>query len=265
MTRLLLCLVAFSTALTSAFSQATIGALNSAYTQNFNTLISTGSAAWADNSTLAGWYARTTATASLTTYSVNTGSVGTTFGLYSYGSTSASDRALGFVSTNGGTGSGGSNYIGLQVTNSAGLTATSFTLAYDGEQWRRENNAAAHTLVVQYAFNAASVTDTGVTWTTISDLTFTSPIVGATTGAALDGNASANRATLSASTNATWLAGDNLWIRWVDLNDSGNDHILAIDNVSLTAIPEPSTYAALFGALALAGVVLHRRRRENVT
>lgn len=30
---------------------------------------------------------------------------------------------------------------------------------------------------------------------------------------------------------------------------------------TLQAIPEPSTYAAIFGALALAGVVVHRRRR----
>jgi hypothetical protein len=39
-----------------------------------------------------------------------------------------------------------------------------------------------------------------------------------------------------------------------------------IDNVaingSVTAIPEPSTYAAIFGALALAGVMIHRRRKQ---
>jgi hypothetical protein len=32
--------------------------------------------------------------------------------------------------------------------------------------------------------------------------------------------------------------------------------------IQLTAIPEPSTYAAIFGALALAGVLIHRRRRQ---
>ncbi len=37
----------------------------------------------------------------------------------------------------------------------------------------------------------------------------------------------------------------------------------SFDNVTVTttAIPEPSTYAAIIGALALAGVVLHRRRQ----
>lgn len=32
--------------------------------------------------------------------------------------------------------------------------------------------------------------------------------------------------------------------------------------IQVEAIPEPSTYAAIFGALALAGVMIHRRRRK---
>jgi hypothetical protein len=31
--------------------------------------------------------------------------------------------------------------------------------------------------------------------------------------------------------------------------------------LTLIAVPEPSTYAAIFGVLALAGAVIHRRRR----
>lgn len=38
---------------------------------------------------------------------------------------------------------------------------------------------------------------------------------------------------------------------------SGQDMML-----TWTAIPEPSTYAAIFGALALAGVMIHRRRKQ---
>jgi hypothetical protein len=32
-----------------------------------------------------------------------------------------------------------------------------------------------------------------------------------------------------------WNAGETLWLRWVEVNNAGNDHGLAIDNVSLTA------------------------------
>ncbi len=41
---------------------------------------------------------------------------------------------------------------------------------------------------------------------------------------------------------------------------------LGIDNFSLTysAVPEPSTYAALFGGLSLVGAILYRRRRKQV-
>jgi len=249
---------------TSAFGQVTISSFSTTYSQTFDSLSTAGS--WSNNSTIAGWYAQTTANATIATFGLNTGST-TTAGLYSYGvagTNASTDRALGFMASNAFTGSGGSGYFGLRLTNAAGVTATSFTLAYSGEEWRRENNAASQSLTVQYAFGATSVVDSNVTWTTISALTFTSPIVGATTGAALDGNATANRATFTTGVTAAWTSGSELWIRWVDPNDSGNDHVLAIDNVSFSAagaaVPEPSTYAALAGALALAGVIVHRRR-----
>src|SRR5262249_27115537 len=33
--------------------------------------------------------------------------------------------------------------------------------------------------------------------------------------------------------NLGWAAGSTLWVRWVENNDAGNDHALAIDNVQL--------------------------------
>lgn len=44
---------------------------------------------------------------------------------------------------------------------------------------------------------------------------------------------------------------------------SANDAYGLQLNGTVTAIPEPSTYAAIFGALALAGVVVHRRRQAR--
>lgn len=38
-------------------------------------------------------------------------------------------------------------------------------------------------------------------------------------------------------------------------------NIVGIDNISISAIPEPSTYAAIFGLAVLTGVVFLRRRR----
>jgi hypothetical protein len=43
--------------------------------------------------------------------------------------------------------------------------------------------------------------------------------------------------------------------------DVGLAGYVTIVNFDIQAIPEPSTYAAIFGALTLAGVMIHRRRR----
>jgi hypothetical protein len=44
---------------------------------------------------------------------------------------------------------------------------------------------------------------------------------------------------------------------------NGNSGYSTINEFQIQAIPEPSTYAAILGALALAGVVVKRRRRER--
>jgi hypothetical protein len=83
-------------------------------------------------------------------------------------------------------------------------------------------------------------------------------VVNTATAASVDGNAagrvSGRGGTIS---NITWNPGENLWVRWVERNDSGNDHGLAIDNVNFTAVPAP-------GVIALAGtglLIMARRRR----
>jgi hypothetical protein len=66
-------------------------------------------------------------------------------------------------------------------------------------------------------------------------LNFNTPTVGAT-ATALDGNNPANRTVISAVlfTNITLLPGEEIFFRWFDLNDTGNDHGIAIDDLSLT-------------------------------
>lgn len=224
-------------ALGTAKGQFSITSRNTAFTQNFDAMTTAGT--WTNNTTpITGWYAKTDATASITTFGLNTGST-TTAGLYSFGSTSASDRALGFATTNAFFGASGSGkaYMGWRLVNNTGAAIEQLTITYTGEQWRKDNTVS-QTLVVEYQ-TGTTVTDlTAGTWTSAgAGLTFTSPII--TSGAAaLDGNLSANRvADLTATiTFGTPLPnGEEVMIRWTDLNDSGNDHQLAIDDVSVTA------------------------------
>ena len=245
--------------LLSSYAVAAVTYTSGTYSQTFDGL--SGVSAWSNNSTLAGWYAATTNTPSITAIGSNTGST-TTAGLYSYGvagTNAVTERALGYATSNAFTGAAGSgqNYLGLQLNNGNLANLTGFTLAYDGEQWRRDSTAS-QTIAVQYSLDATSLTSG--TWTSAgASLSFTSPqFIGS--AALLDGNANANRvAGLSATVSSiVWAPGTNLWIRFSDLNDSGNDHHLAIDNVSFTAVPEPT--AAVLGGLGLLALLRRRRR-----
>ena len=162
----------------------------------------------------------------------------------------------------GGIGSGGAYYgnppgvtpvagwIAVGLTNATANAFNSFTIAYDGEQWRNGGDgnpavapdAVAQTMVVEYGFGATF--ETVSAWTAAgSAFDFASPTV-AQTASTLDGNAAANRAAdLGGTVTATWAASDTLWIRWIERDDANNDHGLAIDNFELSVGAPPTNDA----------------------
>jgi dienelactone hydrolase len=120
-------------------------ALGAAYVQNFNTLPSSGSLAWTDNTTLKGWYANRTAgqvstgnmvATSLTTISaVTVGSAGSGATLNSLGASGSTERALGGTPSAYTTGtanifSSQSVNVVLRLKNSTGGVLTGMKVAY---------------------------------------------------------------------------------------------------------------------------------------
>lgn len=197
--------------------------LNTSYLQNFDSL-STSNTAWTDNQTLAGWYSsRNLINAG--TGSSNTGS------LYSFGTTS--ERALGSVAS----GSTGTIFYGARFFNDTGNTITSVSISYVGEQWRNGGNTTPQKLDFAYQIGANSV-NSG-TWTDVDSLDFISPVATSTAGA-LNGNDSSNRVSLSGNITGFSLApGEEIWLRWSDVDDSGSDHGLGIDNLRVSTAPLP--------------------------
>jgi hypothetical protein len=239
----------------SAQAAVSVSSVAFNYSQSFDTLASTGSTAFVNDTTLVGWSlfraAGTSLAATAGTGSSNAG------GFYSFGAAGSTERALGSVAS----GSTGTMNYALALTNNTGVALDSFTLNYDGEQWRNGGVAAAHQLTVQYGFGA---TFAGVTtWTNAgASFDFTS-VVGSTTAAAVDGNVAGRVAGLGGIVATNWAPGDTLWVRWTDIDNTGGDHGLAIDNVSFsvtTAVPEPSTYAMLLAGLGAVGFMARRRR-----
>ena len=205
------------------------------YTQTFDSLLNTGTAnAWADDSTITGWYAaKSVVPTPVTTYRAETGS-GTTGALYSFGSAASSDRALGTLAS----GTPGNFAFGVLFQNTSGSNLSLDAFSFFGEQWRNGGNATAQTMSLTYmissspitAFDASAPAPTG--WTALSLFNFTSPVATAT-AAALDGNLAANRTLKTGTLGITLPASQYIAFRWFDANDAGNDHGLSLDDLSL--------------------------------
>ncbi|PYQ32335.1 MAG: hypothetical protein DMF57_13460 [Acidobacteria bacterium] len=206
-------------------SLTTIG---SAYTQDFNTLASSGTSNAAAPGWPLGWAFSESLANANTTYTAGTGSsnAGDT---YSFGSAGSTERALGGLQS-------GTLLptIGACFTNNTGSTVTSLSIAYTGEQWRLGTSGrGADRLDFQYSTNATSLT-TGL-WIDVDSLDFSSPITAGSVGL-LNGNLAANRTSISSSVPSLAISnGATFWIRWNDLNASGADDGLAVDDFSLTA------------------------------
>lgn len=248
--------LAASAAAIPAHAAISVGSAAFTYSQSFDSLATTGaSVAWANDSTLAGWSLFNTNLTAATAYLADDGSSNT--GRFrSFGSTGSTERALGGVGS-----SGLSGWITAAFTNTTGAALTGFKIGYDGEQWRNGGNTTVQSMVMQYGFGANFA---AVTWATPGGMfDFASPVHTAT-AATVNGNTAGLTAGLGGTVTTTWAAGDTLWVRWVENNDAGNDHGLAIDNVSLSvmaaAVPEPESYALMLAGLACLGLVARRRK-----
>ncbi|WP_162903228.1 fibronectin type III domain-containing protein [Taibaiella koreensis] len=208
---------------------------NPTYTQNFDGL-PTSNTTWANNSTLAGWYyASSTTGLNAGTGSSNGGS------LYSFGASGSNERALGSVAS----GTTDDLYYGVLLKNTGTSNITSITITYTGEQWRNGGNAAVQSLA--FAYSTASTTINSGSYTAVSTLDFKSPIH-TSSAAALNGNTAANQvAGITATITGLSIAPNGtIMLRWYDKDDSGNDHGLAVDDLSAIA-----TFAAAATAPAV--------------
>ena len=248
------------------------------YSQDFDSLSNSpagSSATWTDNSTpgVAGWYASRAFTGGTTSaygpyaytgYRIGDGSAnnGT---IWSFGTIGATDRALGSL----GSGTPKTNVFGVRIANDTASAVDNVLVSYTGEQWRVGGNTAIHKLDFSYqigSFASPIGVETAPSggWTAFSALNFNSPVTGAS-ATALDGNLVANRTVFSSVllTGVSLNPGQEIFLRWLDIDDSGNDHGLAIDDFSVSfaaVVPEPAT--ATLGGLAALSLMFYRRNRR---
>jgi|GEM_PF-687194 len=209
------------------------------YSQNFDSLANSGSLPWTDNSTLPGWYlSKSAAPNNVTSYTAGTGSSGTG-AIYSFGATGSSERALGSVAS----GTPGDFAYGVRFTNDTAFVQTNITVSCTGEQWRNANGTGAVTNTLAFSYQIAGgplanadAADSQA-WTACHALDFNSPVVNpGGGGAALDGNAAANRQQFTnvLLAGAAVQPGQEIFFRWRDANDPGSDAGVAVDDLTIS-------------------------------
>jgi hypothetical protein len=217
-----------------------LASFTGSYAQDFDALPSTGdTASWVNGVTLPGWYLfrRPAPGVAIDEIGIDDGR-SNTGSFYSYGD--GDDRALGGLGSGGayfgspGTGAV-AGWMAVALTNDMAISISQVHITYRGEQWR---NSGAELQAMEVEYGVGPTFDQVANWTAAGlDLNFTSPVF-ATSGGKIDGNAPGHFSHLAGSlAGLDWRPGETLWLRWVERNDSGSDHALAIDDFRLSLLP----------------------------
>jgi hypothetical protein len=246
-------LFAASIILAQALSgQAALLTVGTPYTQNFNALPNStdGSAitGWANNTFLTGWYVSTAAPVIEASCGPTPGSVNNGGAVYAIAS--VTDRNIGSRASS----SSGTLRYGVRLVNSTGSALTSVYVRYYGEQWSiAENGTNVNTIAFSYQTAATVTSITAGTWTNVTALDFTqiytssqsAGLGGSACGGtssqclALNGNAAANRVLIEACITVSVPAGNEIFLRWTDIDNTSNDHHLQIDDLEVWPLTDP--------------------------
>lgn len=213
-------------ALDTGTGAVNLAAIGTAVTENFDTLSNTAGST--TNTALpTGWYITETGGGARDNeqYAVDTGA-STTGDIYSYGAAATTDRALGALRS-------GTLFplYGAKFTNNTGTTITSLVVSYTGEQWRLGTAGRTDQINFEISTNATDLS-TG-TYTGVAALNFVTPDT--VTVGAKNGNAAAERTALSTTISSLSIPnGATFFIRWTDVDATGADDGLAVDDFSLT-------------------------------
>ena len=185
---------------------------------------------------------------------------------YNFGTTASStDRALGSSPSGN-----AATILELNLSNTTGNTINNLSLSYDIDRFTTTVNnnsqfASSPTSTVEenpgywlfYSLNG------GTSWTNVSAL---NPTLSATSGVVVPNTFGVTSITsASVALSSAWNNGTNLELAWVDDNAQGPspDQLIGLNNVSVAAVPEPSSIFMGLIATALAGLMIARRRTTH--
>ncbi|MCD8481503.1 MAG: PEP-CTERM sorting domain-containing protein [Verrucomicrobia bacterium] len=134
------------------------------------------------------------------------------------------------------------------LTNTSSITYSEAILTYDVIALRKRSGTQDRSLTLNFGVFDAGEGSVGAATNPV-------PTASVNLSPMAEGSTVQVNATIA---SISWAPGQELWLRWNFPNQANQHHVGGINN--LTVIPEPSTYAAIFG-LVMLGFVAWRRRR----
>jgi|GEM_PF-1490234 len=266
----------------ASLQYAPYGTLGSNYTQNFSSLsnaltapaTNAGVFGFGPGSTIAasgmtGWFGDDVAKTVYTNFYSSTGASNTTGGFYAFGSNATSTNgALAMFTTT----TSGNELMGVGLQNTTGYTLTNFNISYNAAVFHFGTATNSKTLAFGYVFGGSTLptinssavitaSTGGGSYTHDAGLDFTTNSTAGVT-AAVNGFANGNFTLESDSINGgSWTNNGVLWLVWSIGTNTAQSPGVGIDNLTVSAVPEPSSYALFIaGAALIAGLLIRRKR-----
>lgn len=204
-------------------------------------VLGTSDVAWDDGNTMEGVYLNSEGGTGIPVTVPDSTGGSSTANAYTMGLSGDSDRALGWITSSG----SGKAYVGVQFENTSGEDVLTLSYEFVVEQWG-ERNTAAQDFPIQYKMqtsNGNNNTLISSSWTTLG--TATTPVVGDGV-APYELNGNTNQMVVSGTFTvdySTWPDGDPqfLTFRMVDVDHSGGDAMVGLDQFTLSVAANPMT------------------------
>lgn len=149
--------------------------------------------------------------------------------------------------------------ITLRIQNTTGATVTDWSFFAD--VWYASQNGGSNPGILTFSWSTGDFTN-NASFTNFASRTSTKTTDSSGDAVRTDASQWSDQLSLGDSFSATVLNGEYLYIQFnADRPNGGAGASWVLDNLTVTAVPEPSAFALLLGAGALGGVALRRRRR----
>ncbi len=194
------------------------------YFQDFGTVDITS---WTNNTTFLGWYEAGTFQSHL---NITTAAPTNTGGFYTYECNGNNDQKIGSRASGG----SGTLRYGVVLQNTTGSAVSNVQVSYKGYQLSLAQNGAVNTIAFDYIVSTTPPAITAGGGTAVSALNFTQLQSNGSSGSAqVAGYPCTQMVDISNCITVSIPNNSYILLRWTDVDDAGNDHHMAIDDVNI--------------------------------